>query len=104
MVVTDLSISLPVVLVDYGCILEFLWDSVLPPHAVKELCKFLCHWLTSCFIDLASEPGALPDNRCCTAFVVSVRVGNSSSSTLHSICGNLLMPVCLIVNGRLSSR
>ena len=35
---------------DYGCILEFLWDSIRPRHGVKQLCKFLCHWLTSCSI------------------------------------------------------
>ena len=47
MVVTDLSISFLLVYVDYGCILEFLWYSLLRPHAVKQLYKCLCHWLTS---------------------------------------------------------
>ena len=42
-VVTDLKIPFPLVKVDYGCVFKFLWDSLLPPHTVKQLCQFLCH-------------------------------------------------------------
>ena len=37
MAVTDLMISFPFVKADCGCILNFLWDSLLPPHTVKQL-------------------------------------------------------------------
>ena len=44
-VVTDLKIPFPLVKVDYlyGCVFKFLWDTLLPPHTVKQLCQFLCH-------------------------------------------------------------
>ena len=37
------------------------------------------------------------------AFIVSVTVGNSSSETLHSICGSLLIALSLTGDGRLST-
>ena len=44
----------------YCCIPDFLWNSLLPSHAVQQLCRFLCHWLTS--VGIMSEPGALFDD------------------------------------------
>ena len=40
------------------------------------------------------------DADCC---FVSLTVGNSSSNILHSTCGNLLMALSLIADGRLSA-
>ena len=37
------------------------------------------------------------------AFIVSVTVGNSSSRTLHSICGSLLIALSLTDDGQLST-
>ena len=83
------------VYVDYGCILEFLWDSLLPPHAVKQLCKFICHLLTSSFIDLCRY---CVWTWCCTAFVVQWQLG------IHQ-AGHCIPPVALsfIVDERLST-
>ena len=66
--------------------------------------SFSAIWRTSCFVDLcsiASDPGALPDDRSFIAFTVSETVGSSSSSGLHSTCGSLLIASSLIDDGRL---
>ena len=50
---------------------------------------------------IASDPGALPDDRSFIAFTDSETVGNSSSSRLHSTCGSLLIASSLTDDGRL---
>ena len=53
------------------------------------------------YAGIASDPGALPDDRGFIAFTVSETVGSSSSSGLHSTCGSLLIASSLIDDGRL---
>ena len=48
-------------------------------------------------------PGALTEDICRIAFLVSLTVGNSPSRTLHSICGSLLIACSLTDDGRLST-
>ena len=50
---------------------------------------------------IASNPGALPDDRSFIAFTFSETVWSSSSSGLHSTCGSLLIVSSLIDDGRL---
>ena len=50
---------------------------------------------------IASDPGALSDDRSFIAFTVSEAVGNSISSGLHSTCDSLLIASPLIEDGRL---
>ena len=50
---------------------------------------------------IASDPGALPDDRIFIALTVSETVGNSSSSGLRSTCSNLLIASSFIDDGRL---
>ena len=51
--------------------------------------------------DIASDPGALPDDRIFIAYTDPETVGGSSSSGLHSTCGSLLIASILIDDGRL---
>ena len=64
-------------------------------------CQILCNWRTSCFVDIASDPGTLPDDTSFIAFTVSETAGNSLSSRLQSIYGSLLIASSLIDDGRL---
>ena len=50
---------------------------------------------------IASDPGALPDDRSFIAFTISETVGNSSSSGLNSTYGSLLIASSLIDDGQL---
>ena len=50
---------------------------------------------------IASDPGALPDDRSFIAFTASEMGGSSSSSGFHSTCGSLLIASALIDDGRL---
>ena len=52
---------------------------------------------------IASAPGALSDDSCWTAFLVSMTVGNLSNRTLHSICGSLSIISSLMLEGRFST-
>ena len=58
MVVTDLSISFLLVYVDYGCILEFLWYSLLHPHATL---KCLRHYSARQVLHLNFGPCSITD-------------------------------------------
>ena len=49
---------------------------------------------------MASDPGALPNDRSFIAFTVLETVGSSSSSGLHSTCDSLLIASSLIDDGR----
>ena len=55
------------------------------------------------FAGIASDPGALPDDRSFIAVTVSETVGSSSSSGLHSTCGSLLIASSLIDDGQLTT-
>ena len=103
MVVTDLRISFPFAKTDDGCILELLWDSFLPPHSDKELSFSAIRNPPDLYISvgMAFVLGALPKDR--FALFVSVTVWNSSSRTLHSICGSLLIALSLVVDRLLST-
>ena len=100
MAVAGLSISLSYGWVIYCYIRELLWDILLPLYAVKQVWRFLYHWLTSFFLDLCRY---YVWTRNCVrwqswiVFVVSVTVWDSSSSTLHSTCGKMLVVLSLIV-------
>ena len=65
--------------VNYCYIIEFLWDSLFPSHAVKHLWRFPCHWLTFYFIDLCriiSEPGTLFDDKAELCLMFQWQFGN----------------------------
>ena len=93
---------------DYGSILEVLWESLLPPHAWKQLCQF--------FSAIGSPPALFMDfsSNCICIWCFTRRqmlnyfpcfcdVGTSSSRTLHSICGSLLIVLSLTDVGRLNT-
>ena len=88
---------------DNCCILEFLRDGFFPPHNVIELSFSATGGPPALYISagIASDPGALPDDKSFIAFTVSETVGSSSSSGLHSTCGSLLIASSLIDDGRL---
>ena len=78
---------------------------ILSPHEVKQFCKFLCHCLTPRFIDLCRYCVCTRGHadRWWITFVALVTVGTLSSSTLQSVCGNLLLALSLIVDEWLST-
>ena len=88
----------------YGSIMEVLWDCLLPPHALKQLCQLFCHSSSTSFIDFSRNWICTFNRRhMLNCFLVSVTVGNSSSRTLPSICGSLLIAFSLTDDGRLST-
>ena len=96
MIVTDSGIPFAFEYEDNCCILEFLSDGFFSfLHTMwNNSVSFSATGgppVLSIYKGIASDPGALPDDRSFIAFTVSETVGNSSNSNLHSTCGSLLI-------------
>ena len=98
MVVTDLRILFPLVKMDYGCTLKFLWDSLLPPHTVNNSVSF--------FLPLVVPQPYRPRQELHLHMELSQltvdELLNSSNRTLHSICGSMSIASSLMLDGRFS--
>ena len=92
---------------DNCCILKFFRDGLF--HLTQcEITQFFSATegppVLKISAGIASDPGAMPDDRSFTAFTVSGRAGNSSSSGLHSTCGSLWITSSLIDDGHQSGQ
>ena len=64
-------------------ILEVLWDSLLSPHALKQLCQFFCHWKSTSFIDVMQHIVSV-ESRLCFFIVIYLDLSVDREDSLTS--------------------